>query len=125
MPSESLEKLGQTLIESVRDRAIADWDKIIDGRMKGLTANAVRAELEAASPDASAILAKVLPRIVDATLHNLLATLEREEALRLVVGLQNGSEVNAAEESDGLSGELYGQRGWIARFSKQRHNEGA
>ena len=37
-----LEKFGEILIHKVRDKAINDWEMILDGKMKGLSAAQVR-----------------------------------------------------------------------------------
>ena len=118
-----LDALGEILMTQVRDKAIGDWDRIIDGRMKGRTADKIRAELDAASADASAVLRKMIPRIVDTTLHYLLWTLEQEHSLTLSIEADGETSPNIREESDGLSGELYGTRGWLCRFSQERHEE--
>jgi len=123
MSDNCLDKFGELLMTHVRDKTIEDWDKIIDGRMKGLSAERVRKELIETGVDHSIILRKVIPRIVDTTLHHLLWTLEQESALNLSIETESDSFSNVCDASDGLSGELYGKRGWIARFSKERHEE--
>ncbi len=123
MQDEPLDRLGQILMGRVRDKAIADWDRILDGRMKGETAELVRSELGAVAPGAKTFLHWVLPRIVDTTLHHLLWTLEQERSLRLGVEAEGSSVPDVSAVSDGLAGELYGSKGWIARFSAQRHEE--
>ena len=123
MASSQLDRLGEILMTRVRDRAIGDWDKIIDGRMRGNTAEKVREELASSGRDATQVLTRMVPRVVDTVLHHLLWTLEQEPGLDLSVGVGETAGPSARDESDGLGGELYGSRGWIARFSKQRHEE--
>ncbi len=123
MAANALDILGEILMARVRDKAIGDWDRILDGRMKGSTAQKVRSELEAVSSDAPAVIAKMVPRIVDTTLHHLLWTLEQEDSLELSVEAEGESTPSIRDESDGLTGELYRARGWIARFSRERHEE--
>jgi len=119
----ALSRLGKMIANEVRDQVIRDWDRILDGSLKGATATKVREDLAESDGDASKAISQVLPRIVDATVHNFLWMFEENESLALKVRDRNGSEVNIAEESDGLTGELYGPNGWIARFSGERHEE--
>ena len=125
MSGRSLDRLGELLMTRVRDKAISDWDKILDGRMKGATADRVRSELAAGTGEPVAILRRLIPLVVDTTLHHLLWTLEQEKSLNLSIGVEGDVIPSAREASDGLSGELYGTRGWIARFSTERHEQGA
>jgi hypothetical protein len=124
MSENPLDKLGELLMTRVRDKAIGDWDRILDGRMKGATAERARAELAADGGDHGAILHRLIPRIVDTTLHHLLWTLEQERSLNLAVDAEGAVVSSVREASDGLSGELYGRRGWIVRYSGERHEEG-
>lgn len=123
MASDPLERLGEILVTRVRDKAIADWDKILDGRMKGNTATRVREELGRFGPNSNEVLASMVPRVVDTVLHHLLWTLEQEESLEVSLTIEGTSMPSARDASDGLCGELYGIRGWIARFSQERHDE--
>jgi hypothetical protein len=123
MSAQPLEKFGEILITRVRDKAISDWDRIISGKMKGDTARQVAAELQGVSPEVTEVLSKMIPRIVDTTLHHLLWTLEQQPNVRVSVELEGESVRSVREASDGLSGELYGRRGWIARFSGERHEQ--
>ena len=124
MFENALDRVGELLMSRVRDKAIGDWDRILDGRMKGSTADRVRAELAAYGPDCVSTVQQMIPKIVDTTLHYLLWMLEQERDLNLSVQVEGKWVTNLPDLSDGLSGELYGKRGWIARFSKERHEEG-
>lgn len=124
MTGKVLDPLGEVLMRRVRDEAILDWDMIIDGRMKSPRAQHLRAVLSQFSPEELAIVSSLVPRIVDTTLHHLLWALDQEASLRLAVKTGAGELPDVRAVSDGLPGELYTEDGWIARFSKQRHDEG-
>jgi hypothetical protein len=123
MPANPLDRLGELVMIRVRDKAIADWDKILDGRMRGVTAERVRGEWEAAGCNHTEAIRQLIPRIVDTTLHHLMWMLEQERSVELSIEVEGAVTRNLREASDGLSGELYGERGWIARFSKERHDD--
>jgi len=114
---------GEVFIRQVRDRTITEWEKIIDGRMKGVTAKKVRDEINVANSEVSKILIRMVPRIVDTAIHNVLWSLEQEQSVNLFVEKDGEGPANIRDESDGLAGELYGENGWIARFSQKWHEE--
>src|SRR5262245_17681040 len=117
-----LDYFGELLMRRVRDEAIADWDMIVDGRMKDDGSKRIRSELSSRAFNKEQIdmVRWLVPKIVDTTLHHLLWTLEQEESI--VIGLR-GDDTSAQslrEQSDGLAGDMYN---WIPRFSKQRYEE--
>jgi hypothetical protein len=65
------------------------------------------------------LIKRLVPKIVDTSLHHLLWTLEQNESLELTI-YDGTKKENIAEISDGLTGELYTEDGWIYRFSNKR-----
>ena len=118
MSQVALDKFGQLLIKRVRDEAVTDWKMMIDGRMKGASAEKVREFLGRLSEAEKKLFSQLIPGVVDTVLHHLLWTVEQESDLYVGVETDNGIE-NLREISDGLPGELYSDEGWIARFSKE------
>lgn len=118
-PNLSLDAVGQELIAEVRDRAISRLFAIVEGALKSADAQALHKEL-AALP--SGIVKRLVTESVYSTLHQVLMWMEETERadVQVVAGDQ---EVPLRDLSDGLAGELYGTRGWIARFSKCPHRE--
>jgi len=104
-------------MKRVRDKAIGDWERMIAGEMKGVTAERIRKQIGSFNSDEKDVLLKLLPQIVDTTLHHILFTVQQGLGLELLVNDPNGGCQNAREISDGLAGELYGNHGWVARFS--------
>ena len=120
--NEALIRFGCVLMQKVRDEAIEEWDKILDGRMGGHRASLVRERLHALTPEQRVVTSWVIPQVVDTTLHHLLWTLEQSRELELKVRILEELSENLREVSDGLAGELYGSRGWIAKFSQQQRH---
>jgi len=114
-----LDVVGELLMVRVRDKSIEDWEKILDGRMKGQSAEKVRQEFVVTGSEMPDIVRRMVPRIVDTVLHHLLWTLEQDQAVNLSNESDGTVTPNIREASDGLSGELYGARGWIAKFSQK------
>ena len=120
MTHPALDKFGKILMTQVRDEALDDWKMMLQGKMKGETAEAVRKAISKVDDKGVQVFVSLLPEVVDTVRHHLLLTIEHNEDIRL--DLVRDGEI--AEElralSDGLPGELYGKRGWIARFSKSK-----
>lgn len=122
MSDKVLDFLGQTIMHKVRDVTISNIDMIINGKMKGDEAKAIREMLVDFNPKQIEILKRIIPRIVDRTLHNFLWMIEQEDDIDLLINSESGF-LSAKELSDGLTGELYSDEGWIAKFSKERYEE--
>jgi hypothetical protein len=118
----ALDKFGQLLMKRVRDQTIFEWDMIIDGRAKGVTAKHVHEMLSSFDAQQLEVLHRLVPDIVDTTLHHLLWTLEQEKSVDVAVHTAEGVVPSLREVSDGLAGELYD---WIPRFSQQRYERKA
>jgi hypothetical protein len=115
----ALDEFGKFLIARVRDKAIAEWDKIAAGKMKGMTADSLRPAFAKLGDAERALIYRLIPKIVDTTLHHLLWAIEQNERITLAMEAR-GSSINLAQVSDGLPGDLIG---WIERFSDERHEE--
>jgi hypothetical protein len=113
--SPALDVFGELLVTRVREKAIRDWMKQLDGRMKGETADRLRPDIEELGPGQLALLRRLVPQIVDTTLHHLLWTLEQERSIEVLVSGSSGPE-SVRSLSDGLPGELYE---WIERFGAE------
>lgn len=120
MSREPLDRFGELLIQRVRDEAITDWQMLIRGDMKGVRADRLRQRLAAIDRAARDTLLSLLPDIVDTVLHHLLWTLEQNTELTVGIQMHEDFFPNVSQMSDGLPGELYTDKGWIARFSKAK-----
>ncbi len=120
MSKSMLEKFGEILISKVRDKVINDWEMILDGKMKGSSAVQVRDLLSGYSNEQVEVLERLIPQVVDTALHHLLWTLDQLDTLKILLLDTDGTSWDIKKLSDGLPGELYGDQGWIKRFSKKR-----
>lgn len=116
MANKELDVLGQMIMEGVRDESISDIRMVFSGAMKGTDADEIRDKLKALAPGDLKAVEAIIPNLVDQVIHNFLYSVEQSDEVELMV--DGATEVRASEESDGLSGELYGSNGWIERFSK-------
>ena len=113
--NEILNEFGETLIKEVRDRTITGYDKRLSGQLKSASAQKVFERMNKLDENAQQFVRDIVPDIVDLTLDNLMCMFEEKDNIIICV---DGN--NIAEVSDGLSGELYGDYGWIKNFSDER-----
>lgn len=121
---ELLEKFGQIMISEVRDEAIDKFQMIAAGKMKSELAVSLHEKLNAFSENERDVIRSVVVSSIDDVIHNFLWMLEQhEEDVNLFCkeDEDSGAE-NVRELSDGLSGEIYTEDGWIAKFSHYKEN---
>lgn len=122
MNENVLNYFGKILMAEVRDETITSWDMMLNGKMKGITAQQVREKIAGFSDEQLEVLTWLIPKITDTCLHNLLVMLEQNDEVKVFL---NDGKINTdiKEISDGLECELYTEDGWIKRFSKERYDE--
>lgn len=115
----AVDLFGEYLIKKVRDEAIDDWEGISSGKMKDKESQKIFQTLKSFNSEQLEFITKLFPKIVDTTLHHLMWSLEQEEAINVVVKLDENLLINIRGASDGLAGELYTEDGWISRYSSK------
>ncbi|MBD5135552.1 MAG: epimerase [Lachnospiraceae bacterium] len=113
-----LSYFGEMLINEVRDRTIRGFDMRITGKMKDESSKKLFEKVQQMSDEQRLVIEKIIPQIVDLSIHNMLCMIEENANIDMQVENEIISEL-----SDGLAGELYTEDGWIQRFSKQRYEE--
>jgi hypothetical protein len=115
-----LEHFARTIMHA-RDASIKAWDMTVDGSMKSTH---VAQRLKGFTPDQLEALRWLIPQIVDTTLHHVLWGIERDEDVDVTITGRGGDlslQKNVIPDlAVGLHAELYGDSGWIRRFSEQR-----
>jgi len=103
----------------VRDATIDKYEMIADGTLKSARASELREKLAAFSDEQELVVRELVVSAVDDAIHNLLWMLEQNaDEIHLMCGVpETAAKENVSDLSDGLCGELYGEDGWIARFS--------
>lgn len=117
-----LDYFGKLLMSGVRDETITNWDMIVNGEMKGITAQQVREKISSFSEEQIEVLKWLISKVTDSCLHNILITIEKNDELKVTIS-DGQIDTNIKQISDGLEGELYTEDGWITRFSKKRYDE--
>lgn len=114
----AIAEFGEFLMR-VRDEAIDDWDMILDGRMKSPRALQLRTRFAAFDEAQLATVRETIRDVVDTVLHQLLFAIEQNEDIDVSVTIEDSTYNKISDISDGLAGELYGESGWIAKYSQK------
>lgn len=118
MRNQYVDKFGELLMASVRDEIRESLEMIADGRMKGRDPVELRMLLSQ-HKQCDPVLRIMLPYVIDSTIHAMLDLFEQNpEVLRLMANGPDGTLIDLHEASDGLAGELYSDKGWIAKYSR-------
>jgi hypothetical protein len=115
---EHLELFGKELIENVRDESMDEYLMIKFGKMKSSDAKALTALISSFSSEDVKKLDKIVLDLTDRVLHNVLRMFDESGDFAIVSKKSAEPDEDIAQLSDGLSGELYGDNGWLNRFSK-------
>ena len=113
-----LSYFGEVLITKVRDRTIRNFDMRIAGMLRDEESQELHKVVQQLDEGVVSLINRIIPQIVDLSIHNLLCMIEEHPNIQVQIEMKNIS-----EESDGLTGELYTEDGWIQRFSKQRYED--
>jgi hypothetical protein len=114
---EPLEKFGAFFVQNLRDKMLYDLDMVLRGAWKAPESQELQKKVSNFSDAEKEIVREVAQKIITTGMHGLLFALQEEADasgdIRLVV---NGQEI--AKLSDGLHGEIFGDDGWIVRYSQ-------
>ena len=109
----TLDNFGKVYINQVRDNSLFLLNAIITGHMTDNKSQLLHNQLKNFSDKEIELIHQLSTYLIDNTLHNVLFLFEEYPEWKLIDEDQN----NLAELSDGLSGELYTENGWIKKFS--------
>ncbi len=116
----TLDAFGALLMEQVRDRAIQEADVSISHGSKVAHRAWLNNLVESVDAQQRDALHRLIPVIVDVTLHYLLWTLEEWDTVQVSMRTETGATPDIRTLTVGeLQGYLYE---WIPRFSKQRYD---
>lgn len=119
----ALDLFGKMLIEA-RDRAIVQWDHMLDGGRHYPPWERFLQKFPNFDERSREMIREVLPHIVDTFMYCLLDELEATaQTVRVSVLLGNETIPDLHRISWGLPSEPTGENGWLARFSKQRYEQ--
>ncbi len=118
---EKKDFFGKELMYSVRDPSISRFEDILNGKLKSKELIELTNKLNDFNEPEREFIKKLVITVVDNVIYNFLNMLEEnEDTLTLLVNNEGGGEEDFVGLSDGLSGELFTNDGWIGKFSHYR-----
>lgn len=113
-----LNNFGKLLIHSVRDWVIDGFHRAQSGQIKSKSGILIHEKLKKLDEDTLKILNELALYNIDSTMHYFLWMIEQNEEFDLIRYIDDEKNyVSLRDISDGLSGELYTEEGWIEKFS--------
>ncbi len=118
---EKKDFFGKELMYSVRDPSISRFEDILNGKLKSKELIELTNKLNDFNEPEREFIKKLVITVVDNVIYNFLNVLEEnEDTLTLLVNNEGGEKEDIVGLSDGLSGELFTNDGWIGKFSHYR-----
>lgn len=117
-----LDSFGKLLMSEVRDEAIEKYEMIAQGKIRSKSAQDLNSKLSKLDDEQLSLVREAVVSSIDDVLHNLLWMIEQsDDQITLTCNDENNA-VNIHTISDGLSGEMYTEDGWIAKYSRYKEN---
>ena len=114
-----VENFGGNLIQKVWDNIIVQMEMIFNGKMKSKEAQILNKKIIALNDEEKLLLKEITMETLRRSIFNVLNFFEEEE--KYFIGFNDGKKIiDIKELSDGLAGELYGETGWIKKYSKKK-----
>jgi hypothetical protein len=112
--NEPLDKFGEFFVQNLRDKMLHDLEMMLSGGWKSPELQELQTKLSGLTDAQKQTVRELAERITTAGMHDLLfAIADSGGAVKVLVDGQDVSKL-----SDGLHGEIFGDDGWITRFSK-------
>ncbi|MBP9878295.1 MAG: hypothetical protein KBF71_08200 [Alphaproteobacteria bacterium] len=113
-----LDQFGEIYIHFVRDKVMRDFLKTQAGKIKSKTGISLYEKLSKLDPEVLLTMNEVVLDTLDTTIDYVLWMIEQHEEYDLIRYTDDEKNyVSLRDISDGLSGELYTEEGWIEKFS--------
>ncbi len=114
---KSLDKFGKLVIENMRDKQIDFVNSLFENKWKSEELVELQNKLSEFDAKEQLIIKQMVEILLTNTMHDFLFALQdshdSEEKLDIIV-----DQKELICLSDGLHGEIFGDEGWIVRFSK-------
>ncbi len=117
LDKESLEKFGALVVRNLRDKMFFDLEMLLRGAWKAPALQELQRRIACLSDSQKQVVHDLAEHMTTTGMHDFLFALQEEAdsggAIKVSV---DGHEV--AKLSDGLHGEIFGDDGWIVRYSE-------
>lgn len=117
MTDNVLNEFGQFLVSNFRDKALEQHALLQERRLRAEHLQGMQTCLSEMSKEQREIVALIVKDAIDTALHDFLFAIQDAHDRDLGIELLMKGK-NVAEMSEMLHGEIQGEDGWIARFSR-------
>lgn len=107
-----LDEFGKVFIKETRDLSINNMNKKLYGQIINEEGKELHNKFDGFTDEQKNVIKNIVSKTVDTVIDNFLFMIEQHDEIALLY-----NDVNLNEASDGLSGELYTEDGWIQKYS--------
>ena len=116
MKEKSLDTFGRLIVNQFVDQGIERFINLQQNKLKSPSTEWLRENLSSLDESQTKIVEKLVVDVLTSATHDFLFALaEAHEDGHMEINIQG---VNVLDMSDGLAGELFGEAGWLSRFSQ-------
>lgn len=108
-----LDQFGEIYINEVRDRSLSLLKNLMKQKIKAPRLQRLQQELERLDDQSKKLAEELSITLIDNVIHNTLFLFESHDEIKLMY-----KNLDLNDLSDGLSGELYSDDGWIKQHSQ-------
>jgi hypothetical protein len=112
----ALDKFGQFIVAKLRDRAFEQYEILEKGGWKTPSLQSLQDALGSLEAEQKNVVRRCVFDAIDTALHDVLVAFQEAHDLEMGIEVLVDGE-NVAELSGMLHGELFGEEGWIVRYS--------
>ena len=119
---KSLDKFGKFFVENFRDETLDYLQFMFDGKWKAPALQPLQNKVSSLSTDLKATVRELVENLLTHAMHDVLFAFQESHDCNVGIEITvDGQPI--AGLSDGLHGEIFGEEGWIVRFSKYPSEE--
>jgi len=117
--NKPLDKFGKIIIDNLRDKQIDYFKGLLEDKWKAEDLKELQQKLKQFNQEERKILNELIENILTHSIHDFLFSIQENSDLDKGLEILIDNE-NVATLSDGLHGEIFGDEGWIQKFSKYK-----
>ena len=117
--NKPLDKFGKIIIDNLRDKQIDYFKGLLEDKWKAEELKELQQKMKQFNQEERKILNELIENILTHSIHDFLFSIQENSDLDKGLEILIANE-NVATLSDGLHGEIFGDEGWIQKFSKYK-----
>ncbi len=119
--TQKLELFGKEFITKVMDFSLNEYQMIKTGKMRSQQAKEISSIISSFNPVDEEKIDSIVLDVIGRLMHNTLRMFEESKGFSIADKKVIPGGEDILEISDGLSGELYGENGWVEKYSKSNY----